>query len=209
MKNRGVPGFYGRNTAIQAQRRYLDGGVSESQRVSDTREAAADVIGCCWLLSLNDLYGVGAGRYQKVMDAVNAEAELFGMNKRKKGTQWAQKELDKALGEHGDFGFLLPVVKPPRNRRDWELLSEQRDAAGWTVKLYIRATQKALGFGAERLERTVRRTEENFRHFGEYAESGDYYGYQALAQRLEQILHEPVGVAEEPGKAPVFGATLI
>lgn len=208
MDKRGLSGFYGKNVAQQAQRRYLSGGIPESQRVEDNREAAADVVGCCWMLSLNDLFGVGAERFQRVMDAVNAEADRFARNRQHLGVVQAQKVLDQELGPDGDFGFLLPVVIPPRKRRDWELLAERRDAAAWTVKLYIRATKKVLGYGSERMEKIVRRTEENFRHFGDYAESGDFYGYQALAKRLEQLLHEPVEVVEEPGKAAVFGDSL-
>lgn len=209
MGNHSMVGFYGKNLARQAQRRFLSGDDRARRQEQDHREAAADVVGCCWMLSLNDLYGVGAGRFRNVMDAVNAEGDRFALNKRKLGVVAAQRKLDEELGPEGAFGFLLPVVRAPRKKRDWELLNEQRDAAIWTVKLYIRATRKALGYGPERMERVVRRTEENFRHFGEYAESGDYYGYKALAERLEQILHEPVGVTEEPGKGPVFGDTII
>lgn len=206
--NNSFSGVFAGNQARQVQRRFLSGGKSKDQMVADTREAAADVTGCCWLLSLNDLHSVGAERIGRVMDAVNAEAERFERNKRHLGVVQAQKVLDQELGPDGAFGFLLPVVKAPRKRRDWELLSEQREAAEWTVKLYIRATKKVLGYGPERMEKVVRRTEENFRHFGEYAESGDFYGYQALAKRLEQIVHAPVEVVVEPGKEPVFSETV-
>ena len=57
-KNKGMPRYYGKNIAMQAERRYLAGGKPESKRVEENREAAANVISICWLMSLNDLDGV-------------------------------------------------------------------------------------------------------------------------------------------------------
>lgn len=207
-KNRGMPGYYGKNTAVQTQRRYLAGEKPESRRVEENREAAADVIGICWLFSLNDLYGVGETRLYRVMEAANAEAGRFDLNKKKMGLEWAKKELDKEMDYHGAFGFLLPVLTPPKKRKDWEMLSQRRDAAEIVIKLYIQATKKALGYGPDRMERAVRAAEENFRHFGSYAQDGDYYGYQVLAKRLEQLFHTRITFKEEKTDEPIFGKSL-
>ena len=108
----------------------------------------------------------------------------------------------------GAFGFMLPVISAPKKRRDWEMLSERRDAAESVIKLYILGTKKALGYGPDRLERAVRATEENFRHFGDYAKDGDYYGYEVLAKRLEQLFHTQIAVKEEKTDEPIFGKSL-
>ena len=207
-KNKGMPRYYGKNIAMQAERRYLAGGKPESKRVEENREASANVISICWLMSLNDLYGVGETRLYRVMDAANAEVGRFDLNKKKMGLEWAKKELDKELDEHGAFGFMLPVISAPKKRRDWEMLSERRDAAESVIKLYILGTKKALGYGPDRLERAVRATEENFRHFGDYAKDGDYYGYEVLAKRLEQLFHTQIAVKEEKTDEPIFGKSL-
>ena len=43
-KNKGMPRYYGKNIAMQAERRYLAGGKPESKRVEENREASANVI---------------------------------------------------------------------------------------------------------------------------------------------------------------------
>lgn len=207
-KNRGMPGFYGKNIAKQAQQRYMKTGKTEGKRVDENREAASDVIGICYMMALNDLYGIGETRLFRLIDATNAEAERFNLNKKKMGFEKARKALDDEMDYHGAFGFMLPVINPPRKRREWDLLSERRDAAETVVKLYIQATKKVFGFGPDRLEKAVRATEENFRKFGSYAQDGDYYGYQVLAQRMEQMFHTQVGVKAEKMDEPIFGKSL-
>lgn len=207
-KHRGMPKFYGKNIAIQAKRRYLAGGKPESKRVEENREAAANVVSICYLMALNDLFGIGESRLYRLMEAANAEAERFNINRLKMGLKWAKKELDKEMDFRGVYGFMLPVITAPKKRKDWEMLSEQREAAESTMKLYIQATKKVFGFGSDRLERAVRATEENFRHFGSYAQDGDYYGYQVLAKRLEQMFHIQITVIEEKTDEPIFGKSL-
>lgn len=55
---------------------------------------------------------------------------------------------------------------------------------------------RPLGFGVERLNETVRATEDVFRQFNEWAEGGDWFGYNMLARRMTDILGEPVDVDE-------------
>ncbi len=207
-KHRSMPGFYGKNIAMQAKKKYLKTKKTESQRTDDNREAAANVIGACYMMALNDLFGIGEARLFKLMDAANAEAERFNLNKNKLGFERAKKKLDEEVGPLGAFGFMLPVTTPPKKKRDWELLGERRDAAESVVKIYIQATKKTLGFGPDRLERVVRATEQNFRDFGGYAKEGDYYGYDKLAKRLGQMFHTQVGVMEEKMDEPIFGKSL-
>ncbi len=207
-KNRGMPSYYGKNIAMQTKQRYMTGKKPESKRVDENREAAANVICICYMMAMNDLFGFGENRLGRLMEAANAEADRFNLNKNKLGLERAKKELDKEMGCNGAFGFMLPVITPPKRRRDWEMLAERRDAAESVIKLYVQATKKVFGFGADRLERVVRATEENFRHFGDYAQDGDYYGYQALAQRLEQLFHTQITVKEEKTDEPIFGKSL-
>lgn len=203
-----IPAYYGKNIAQQAQRKYLHDKKPESQRVEEHRQAAANVICLCYLVALNDKYGVGESSLQRVVDDANARAERFDTNKRAVGMERAKKKLDEELGDLLPGGFVLPVTKSPKNNRDWRLLSEQRDAAEIVVKLYSLAAHKTLGFGAERIAETVKGTEENFRKFGEWAEGGDYYGYALLARRLSAILGEPVEVDEQDADEPIFSHTL-
>ena len=85
---------------------------------------------------------------------------------------------------------------------------EQREAAEIVVKCYALGTHKALGFGRERLEETIKATEAVFREFGEWAKGGDYFGYAMLARRLTEILGEPVEVDESKADEPIFSRTL-
>lgn len=207
-RNRSMPRYYGKNIAAQAERRYLTDKKPESKRIEENREATANVISICYLMALNDLYGIGETRLYRLMEGANAEAERFNLNKLKLGLTRALQGLEKEMDYHGTFGFMLPVINAPKKKRDWAMLSERRDAAECVMKLYIQATKKVLGFGPERLEKAVRATEENFRHFGDYAKDGDYYGYQVLAQRLEQLFHTQICVKEEKTDEPIFGKSL-
>ena len=88
------------------------------------------------------------------------------------------------------------------------MLGEQREAAEIVVKCYAMGAHKALGFGAERVQGTVAETEQVFREFGAWAESGDYFGYAALARKLESIFHTAVDVDESGAVEPIFSETL-
>ena len=203
-----IPAYYGKNIAKQTQRKYLHDKKPESERVDENRQAAAHVIGLCYLVSLNEKYGIGEQRLQRVADAAEAEAERYELNKRSVGLVRAKKKLDEDLGDLLPGGFLLPITKPPKTNRDWLLLGEQREAAELVVKMYAIATHKALKYGTERIGTAVKGAEENFRKFGEWAEGGDYYGYALLARQLSAILGEPVEVDERNAGEPIFSNTL-
>ena len=136
------------------------------------------------------------------------ELERFAINQRAVGMERAKKLLNETLAGLYDGNFVLPITKPPKKARDWAMLGEQREAAEIVVKCYALGTHKALGFGRERLEETIKATEAVFREFGEWAKGGDYFGYAMLARRLTEILGEPVEVDESKADEPIFSRTL-
>lgn len=188
--------------------RYKRSGKTESQRVQENREAAAQVIALCFLVGLHDRYGTGKERLDRVQNAANGELDRFTLNKRAVGMERAKKKLNEELEGLYDGNFVLPVTKTPKTNRDWALLGEQRDAADIVVKCYALGTRKALGFGAERLAGAIKATEEVFREFASWAEGGDWFGYNMLARRMTAILGEPVDVDESGADEPIFGKTL-
>lgn len=207
-RNRKLPAFFGRNPARATQARYLKQKKPEGKRIQEHRQAAGNVICLCWMVALNDRYGIGAKRLQKVTDAANAELAKFTLHSQAVGMECAKRKLTQEVARLVDGEFILPTVKIPKKSRDWELLAEQRDAAQIVVKCYALATHKALGFGKERLEQTIQATENVFREFVERAETGDYYGYVGLAKRLETILHETITVDDSQAEEPIFGETV-
>lgn len=207
-RNRNIPASFGRNAARRAQRKFLTDRMPQSERVQKNREAAGHVISMCFLVALNERYGIGEGRLDRVVDAANAELERFDLNKRAVGMERAKKKLTEELGELLPDGFTLPVTKTPKKSKDWAMLGEQREAAEIVVKCYALGAHKALSFGAERVQGTVKETEAVFRKFGEWAEGGDYFGYAMLARALEGIFHTPVDVDESGAVEPFFSETL-
>lgn len=199
---------YGTSSASAAQKRYMRTGQTESQRVEKNREAAGHVISLCFMVALHDRYGVGKDRLDRVVNAANGALERFTINKRGVGMERAKKKLNEELEGLLDGNFVLPATKPPKTNREWVMLGEQRDAADIVVKCYALGTREALGFGAERLNGTVKATEAVFREFAEWAEGGDWFGYNMLARRMSDILGEPVDVDESDAKEPIFGKTL-
>lgn len=199
---------YGNGAARGPYLRYVRTGKTESQRVQENREAAAHVISLCFMVGLHDRYGVGKDRLDRVVDAANGVLDRFTVNKRAVGMERAKKMLNEELEGLLDGNFVLPVTKTPKTTREWAVLGEQRDAADIVVKCYALGTRKALGFGTERLNGTVRATEDVFREFAAWAEGGDWFGYNMLARRMTEILGEPVDVDESEADEPIFGKTL-
>ena len=186
-KKRNIPVYNRGNAARQTQRKYLGSKMTQAERVQKNREAAGHVISMCFLVALNNRYGIGEGRLQRVTDAANGELERFAINQRAVGMERAKKLLNETLAGLYDGNFVLPITKPPKKARDWAMLGEQREAAEIVVKCYALGTHKALGFGRERLEETIKATEAVFREFGEWAKGGDYFGYAMLALSLIHI----------------------
>lgn len=196
------------NAARQTQRKYLGSKMTQAERVQKNREAAGHVISMCFMSALNERYGIGEGRLERLVDAANAELERFDLNKRGVGMERAKKKLTEELGDLLPGGFILPVTKRPKTGKDWAMLGEQREAAEIVVKCYALAAHKALSFGQERIQETVEATEAAFRKFGEWAEGGDYYGYAMLAREMERIFHTPVDVDDREAVEPIFSKTL-
>ena len=182
--------------------------MTQAERVQKNREAAGHVISMCFLVALNNRYGIGEERLDRVTNAANAELDRFALNQRAVGMEKAKRKLSEELGELLPDGFTLPVTRTPKKNKDWAMLGEQREAAEIVVKCYAMGAHKALAFGAERIQETVRETERVFREFGSWTEGGDYFGYAMLARELERIFHTPVDVDESEAVEPFFGETL-
>ena len=135
-KHKRKPPVFAGNVARQAQTRYLRTKKPESERVQENREAAGHVICLCFMVALNDRYGIGEGRLQRVTDAANGELERFAINQRAVGMERAKKLLNETLAGLYDGNFVLPITKPPKKARDWAMLGEQREAAEIVVKCY-------------------------------------------------------------------------
>lgn len=182
--------------------------MTQAERVQKNREAAGHVISMCFLVALNTRYGIGEERLERVTDAANGELERFAVTQRAVGMERAKRQLAERLRDLLPVGFTLPVTKPPKRRKDWDMLGEQREAAEIVVMCYALAAHKALQFGAERVQGTVAETERVFREFGEWAEGGDYFGYARLARELERIFRTPITVDESQAREPIFSQTL-
>lgn len=166
-RNKHIPAHFGTNAARQAQTRYLRGKTPESERVEKNREAAGHVISLCFMVALHDSYGIGKDRLDRVINSANGALERFAVNKRGVGMERAKKKLNEELEGLLTEHFVLPASKAPKSNRDWALLGERREAAEIVVKCYALGARQALGFGVERLNETVRATEDVFRQFNE------------------------------------------
>lgn len=217
MKHKGKPAYWSHNAVKQAERRFLQEKKTQSERVNDARKATADVFVMCILSAINDKYGIGEARLQRVADAANERAERYQQTKtgfprlvdgkKKTGPELAELDLDRDTAAYFPAGFILPIYKLPK-KRDLARAYEQRAAAATVAKLYAYGMNKALGFGAERVNCVIQEAVGNYRQFREWADSGDYYGYQLLARKMGQILHSPCDVVTADAGEPIFGDTL-
>ena len=208
MSGKNLPGFYGNNIAQNAVRRYLQTGKTEGQRVEDHRISTANVLSLCIQVALNDAFRFGPDRLERLTEEVGRWSDRFTTEKNILGSYKAQQKLQKELADIMPEPFLLPVICAPKNRREWILQAEKRDAAQTIMLLYAKAVHKLFGFGAGRVKIMVQQTEKVYRQFGDYAADGDYYGCKMLADRMGQILHTDVSVEEEKNAEPIFGDSL-
>ncbi len=204
---RGGPPFNGRNTAQAAQRRYLRERVTESKRLDKLREATAQVMVMCILSALNERFGLGEARLQRVVDRASALIDQFDLRKQAAGWKYAKSFLEEKTREYWP-GFLLPAVIPPKTERERLDLGEQREVAEAVMMTYAMALHEIMGFGAERVAAFAQTTERVYREFAERAQDGDYYGYELLAQKISRIVRGKVTVDDSDAAAPIFGKTL-
>lgn len=61
-KKRNIPVYNRGNAARQTQRKYLGSKMTQAERVQKNREAAGHVISMCFLVALNNRYGIGEER---------------------------------------------------------------------------------------------------------------------------------------------------
>lgn len=218
MKHKGKPAYWGHNAARNAERRFLRDKKTENERINDARKATADVFVMCILSAIYDKYGIGEARLQRVADAANERAERYRQTKdglprlvngkKKTGPELAELDLDRDTAAFFPADFILPIYKLPK-KQDMARAYEQRAAGATVAKLYAYGMNKALGFGAERVNCVMQEAVGNYRQFREWTDSGDYYGYQHLARKMGQILHSPCDIVEaEEADAPIFGETL-
>lgn len=217
MKHKGKPAYWGHNTVRQAERRFLREKKTQSERVNDARKATADVFVMCILSAIYDKYGIGETRLQRVADAANERAERYQQTKeglprlvdgkKKTGPELAELDLTADTAAYFPADFILPIHKLPK-KRDVAMAYEQRAAAATVAKLYAYGMNKALGFGAERVACVMQEAVGNYQQFREWADSGDYYGYELLARKMGQIMHSPCSVDTAGADTPVFGDTL-
>lgn len=202
------------NAARQAERRFLR---ERETRQNDVRKATAEVFAMCILIALYDQYGVGEARLQRVADAANKRSERYEQmkngvprlvdGKKRTGPELAEIELERETTGIFPADFLLPIHRMPKKRNDAEIYA-QRMAAKTVGRLYAYGMSQALGFGAQRIGSVIDGATDNYRHFRERADEGDYFGYDLLARKLSQILRSPCTVQDGGAKAPVFGETL-
>lgn len=176
--------------------------------MEEQRGAAGHIISMCFLVALNDKYGIGEERLRKVTEAAGGILDRFDVMKRGVGFYRAKRKLAEDTAGFFPDGFLLPATKTPKKWADWAALGEQREAADIVIRCYALAAKRVLGFGPERIQKTVDAATECFRRFGEYAKDGDVYGYTAMAEELGRIFHTQMTVDESAATVPIFGNTL-
>jgi hypothetical protein len=185
--------------------------------VDDVRQATAEVFVLCIMAAVYDLYGIGEARLQRIVDAANERAVKYESTKTdlprlvdgvmKTGPERAELELCRDVEAYFPADFLLPVYKMPK-KRDLMQVHEQRRAADGVARLYAYALHTVQGFGVERVACVMKEATGNYSQFRDYADSGDYYGYAKLAQKVSQILHADCDVVSTEADTPIFGKTL-
>ena len=209
MGRKHIPAYNRNNLARQAQRRYYRGRESETAKTAQkNREAVAQVFSLCIMAALNDRYGIGETRLQRVVDEANSYTGLYARNREIMGESLARKSLDAEVSDVLPDGFLLPAIRMPKNRGERAALDERRDAAAVVAKIYARAIHRVLGFGADRMAVVMQAAAEQYEIFNGYAAYGDWYGYRKLADKMSRILHTPVDVQESAEDVPIFGRTI-
>lgn len=204
------PRYYKANAARQTMRergRCLPERKAEERIIRRNREAMGDVFTLCITFAINQTYGIGAERLERVTDAASREAVAYTEDKDKRGSVRALERLRAKAADVLPAGYLLPAYSAPKNQAELLILQERREVAQTAAYLYALGMREALGFGARRVARVMESASQHYRDFRDLAEQGEWYAYNALAKRMERLIHEPVIVGEDNAR-PVFGKTL-
>lgn len=215
-KNR-PPAYWRNHTVRRVERDYLRDKKTSAEKINDARRAVADVFIMCILSAIYDTYGIGEARLQRVADAAGERSERYERTKngtprlvngrKRTGPELAEDDLSADVAEYFPTDFVLPLYKLPKKSKMMQAY-EQRTAAATVAKLYAYGMHTALGFGRERVACVMREAVANYEQFRDWSDSGDYYGYTLLANKMSQILHSPCDVVTEEADTPFFGDTL-
>lgn len=171
-----------------------------ARRIEAENKAAEEMAqATTWLVivSLNEAAGIGARRLDKFAGAFSQVCGEYSGLKNVLGIAKAEAVL--ASQTDGLFGAPLPKLHryhADRTRAGAIRAAEER-AATTALRLIAYALHEAYGFGHERIDRIMRATAENLEDWNERLMDDEYFGYETLRRRVEQILRVAVELKEE------------
>ena len=152
-----------------------------------------------WLVivSLNEAAGIGARRLDKFAGTFSEVCGEYSGLKNVLGIAKAETVLADRTADL----FGAPVPKLHRYHASHEraaaIRAAEERAATTSLRLIAYALHKAYGFGPDRIDRIMQATAENLTDWNKRLMDDEYFGYETLRRRVEQILRVAVQLKEE------------
>lgn len=222
-KSRGrgpVPMFMCNKAARQQNQRKQNGYL---KRREANGQQTGNVMTCCTVIALADLYSLGPKRltdFVADVDTVNAKYKTIWKDANE---ETARKWLAKQVGNVTD-GYRLPTLAKPTTGtdswhtvRDTMLVNVQRSNGTYALETCLAALRQKWGYGEKRLRTVMATADANYRQFLQWAVDGrgdddapddavgQDYAYGKLSAKMQQILHSTDFVVDAaPGERAVF-----
>ncbi len=145
-----------RMLAQHAQRRYQKSGKKTTEQLfDDARTQTAEMMHLCIWTALSVGLGIPEEKVNAVAEWADRYSAMYINSQKVQGPEAAKKELKEQTDGLLPHGFILPVGRAPKKKRDWDILTAQRQAGEMVARLHARAMNKALSFDGKQIDRVL------------------------------------------------------
>lgn len=169
------------------------------RREAENKAAEEMAQATTWLVivSLNEAAGIGARRLDKFAGIFSEVCGEYSGLKTVLGIANAETQLAERTKEL----FSGPIPKMHRyhatHERAAAIRAAEERAATTALRLIAYALHRAYSFGPERIDRIMQATVENLEDWNKRLMDDEFFGYETLRRRVEQILRVAVQLKEE------------
>lgn len=176
-----------------------------SKELDKRRDAAVQITGWCVVISLNQDFGVGHIRLNRMFAQAEGISSIYRSLKLSSGRERADTYLDGLLrGKCSCMDFRVPVLKAPRSARDRQIRMAENDSATTTWRIYAASCVNALGYAEDRLQRLHDSTWSNYEQFvTEWYDVGEEVAVEHIRRCAEQAIRENLRVKDDDDEEPV------
>lgn len=152
-----------RQLARQAERRYLDRGISRADELTNIRAKTIENLCRALFEVLTGQFYVTENEYDAMARQIDACSRQYREISQQCGTGKAEKWLSEMLGEQSGIDFVLPIIKTPEKARDWQDLACERAAGKLAARFYMHGMSKTLLMDSQKINDVLKAAKERYK----------------------------------------------